>query len=148
MLQTQLRSSESFHDASSSRCPINGWNKRKEVYRIRDDRIKKYSSLAHSEVYHREYMHTRLHGKDHWELSLSLEWPRSESIEGREGIISVPLRHAALHCPGYVALLGSDDQSWGWNLVDNSLLHNAEQLGVYPRVNNPPKYQVGIVESP
>lgn len=51
-------------------------------------------------------------------------------------------RHAALHCPGYLPLLGSDDQSWGWNLVDNTLMHNGEQLGVYPRANNPPKYQV------
>ena len=47
-----------------------------------------------------------------------------------------------MHCPGYVPLLGSDDQSWGWNLVDNNLLYNGEQYGVYPRVNNPPKYQV------
>ncbi|GMR42026.1 hypothetical protein PMAYCL1PPCAC_12221, partial [Pristionchus mayeri] len=61
---------------------------------------------------------------------------------GTVAVVGVATKHAALHCPGYVALLGSDDQSWGWNLVDNSLLHNAEQLGVYPRVNNPPKYQV------
>uniref|UniRef100_A0A914R1D6 Uncharacterized protein n=1 Tax=Parascaris equorum TaxID=6256 RepID=A0A914R1D6_PAREQ len=55
------------------------------------------------------------------------------------------LRHAALHCQGYVALLGSDDQSWGWNLVDNQLMHNNAQISPYPRVNNPPKYQVSIV---
>jgi F-box protein 45 len=40
-------------------------------------------------------------------------------------------------------LLGSDDQSWGWNLVDNSLLHNGVCVGQYPKLNNPPKYQVG-----
>ena len=51
-------------------------------------------------------------------------------------------RHAALQCAGYIALLGSDDQSWGWNLVDNVLMHNGTQLGVYPKMNNPPKYEV------
>ncbi|VDN31510.1 unnamed protein product [Gongylonema pulchrum] len=50
-------------------------------------------------------------------------------------------RHAALHCQGYVALLGSDDQSWGWNLVDNQLIHNGTPVSPYPRINNPPKYQ-------
>lgn len=38
---------------------------------------------------------------------------------------------------------GSDDQSWGWNLVDNHLLHNGETQGSYPRLNNAPKYQMG-----
>jgi len=43
---------------------------------------------------------------------------------------------------GYIALLGSDDQSWGWNLVDNHLLHNGDSQGNYPMLNNAPKYQV------
>lgn len=43
---------------------------------------------------------------------------------------------------GYIALLGSDDQSWGWNLVDNHLLHNGDSQGNYPLLNNAPKYQV------
>ena len=70
-------------------------------------------------------------------------------------------------CHGYVALLGSDDQvlhfkqsssttilravlkiflpqSWGWNLVDNHLLHNGDSQGNYPQLNNAPKYQVSI----
>ena len=45
-------------------------------------------------------------------------------------------------CHGYVALLGSNDQSWGWNLVDNHLLHNGDSQGNYPQLNNAPKYQV------
>lgn len=58
-------------------------------------------------------------------------------------------RHAALHCPGYLALIGSDDQSWGWNLVDNTVVHNGEILGKYPRLlNNTPKYQVINVVKP
>lgn len=55
---------------------------------------------------------------------------------------TVFFRQAALHCQGYVALLGSDGQSWGWNLVDNQLLHNSTQISPYPHINNPPKYQV------
>ncbi|KAI6176757.1 F-box/SPRY domain-containing protein 1 [Aphelenchoides bicaudatus] len=62
---------------------------------------------------------------------------------GTVAVVGIATKHAALHCPGYVALLGSDDQSWGFNLVDNSLLHNGALVGQYPRINNPPKYQVG-----
>uniref|UniRef100_A0A1I7ST31 F-box/SPRY domain-containing protein 1 n=1 Tax=Bursaphelenchus xylophilus TaxID=6326 RepID=A0A1I7ST31_BURXY len=62
---------------------------------------------------------------------------------GTVAVVGVATKHAALHCPGYVALLGSDDQSWGWNLVDNTLLYNGNCVGSYPRLNNPPKYQVG-----
>ena len=35
-------------------------------------------------------------------------------------------------------------QSWGWNLVDNHLLHNGDSQGNYPQLNNAPKYQVYI----
>ncbi|CCD65729.1 F-box/SPRY domain-containing protein 1 [Caenorhabditis elegans] len=62
---------------------------------------------------------------------------------GTVAVVGIATKHAALHCVGYVALLGSDDQSWGWNLVDNVLMHNGAQLGVYPKMNNPPKYEVG-----
>ncbi|CAB3402951.1 unnamed protein product [Caenorhabditis bovis] len=62
---------------------------------------------------------------------------------GTVAVVGFATRHAALHCVGYIALLGSDEQSWGWNLVDNVLMHNSEQLGIYPRINNPPKYEVG-----
>ncbi|CAD6188326.1 unnamed protein product [Caenorhabditis auriculariae] len=62
---------------------------------------------------------------------------------GTVAVVGFATKHAALHCIGYVALLGSDDQSWGWNLVDNVLMHNAQSLGVYPSTNNPPKYEMG-----
>uniref|UniRef100_A0A1I7U347 F-box/SPRY domain-containing protein 1 n=1 Tax=Caenorhabditis tropicalis TaxID=1561998 RepID=A0A1I7U347_9PELO len=62
---------------------------------------------------------------------------------GTVAVIGFATKHAALHCNGYIALLGSDDQSWGWNLVDNVLMHNGSPLGVYPKMNNPPKYEVG-----
>ena len=44
-----------------------------------------------------------------------------------------------------MALLGSNDQSWGWNLVDNHLLHNGDSQGNYPQLNNAPKYQVSYL---
>lgn len=50
-----------------------------------------------------------------------------------------------MQCHGYVALLGSDDQSWGWNLVENHLLHNGDAQGGYPLLNNAPKYQVNLM---
>ncbi|KAI1724189.1 SPRY domain-containing protein [Ditylenchus destructor] len=67
----------------------------------------------------------------------------TDGIRGTAAVIGVATKHAALHCPGYVPLIGSDDQSWGWNLVDNSLLHNGQLISQYPRFNNPPKYQIG-----
>ncbi|KAK0417862.1 hypothetical protein QR680_013248 [Steinernema hermaphroditum] len=70
-----------------------------------------------------------------WELA----W---EGPLGTVAVIGIATRHAALHCQGYMPLLGSDDQSWGWNLVDNSLIHNGNASETYPRFNNPPKYQV------
>lgn len=62
---------------------------------------------------------------------------------GTVAVIGFATKHAALHCTGYIALVGSDEQSWGWNLVDNVLMHNGTQLGIYPKMNNPPKYEVG-----
>lgn len=57
-------------------------------------------------------------------------------------VIGIATKDSPLQCHGYVALLGADDQSWGWNLVDNHLLHNGDAQGNYPLLNNAPKYQV------
>ncbi|XP_074658139.1 F-box/SPRY domain-containing protein 1-like [Tubulanus polymorphus] len=62
---------------------------------------------------------------------------------GTVAVIGIATKKAPNQCHGYVALLGSDDQSWGWNLVDNNLLHNGDCQGNYPQLNNAPKYQVG-----
>ncbi|NXD16845.1 FBSP1 protein, partial [Nothocercus nigrocapillus] len=62
---------------------------------------------------------------------------------GTVAVIGIATKRAAMQCQGYVALLGSDDQSWGWNLVDNNLLHNGEVNGSFPQCNNAPKYQIG-----
>ncbi|XP_059586796.1 F-box/SPRY domain-containing protein 1 [Alligator mississippiensis] len=60
---------------------------------------------------------------------------------GTVAVIGIATKRAPMQCQGYVALLGSDDQSWGWNLVDNNLLHNGEVNGSFPQCNNAPKYQ-------
>lgn len=75
-------------------------------------------------------------GRHAWEVM----W---EGPLGTVAVVGISTREASLQCPGYVALLGSDEQSWGWNLVDNHLLHNGDALGSYPLLNNAPKYQVG-----
>lgn len=76
------------------------------------------------------------HGRHAWEVM----W---EGPLGTVAVVGISTRDAALQCQGYVALLGADENSWGWNLVDNHLLHNGDALGSYPLLNNAPKYQVG-----
>ncbi|KAI4465549.1 spry domain containing socs box protein [Holotrichia oblita] len=76
------------------------------------------------------------HGRHAWEVI----W---EGPLGTVAVIGIATKDAPLQCHGYVALLGSDEQSWGWNLVDNHLLHNGDAQGNYPLLNNAPKYQVG-----
>lgn len=76
------------------------------------------------------------HGRHAWEVI----W---EGPLGTVAVVGISTKNAALQCHGYVALLGADEQSWGWNLVDNHLLHNGDAQGNYPLLNNAPKYQVG-----
>ncbi|KAG7259561.1 hypothetical protein CRUP_027137 [Coryphaenoides rupestris] len=58
-------------------------------------------------------------GRHAWEIW----W---EGPLGTVAVIGLATKRASMQCQGYVALLGSDDQSWGWNLVDNNLLHNGQ----------------------
>lgn len=51
--------------------------------------------------------------------------------------------HKSLQLSQIEIIPGADDQSWGWNLVDNLLLHNGDAHGIYPLLNNAPKYKVG-----
>ena len=74
-------------------------------------------------------------GRHAWEIV----W---EGPLGTVAVIGIATKEAPNQCHGYVALLGSNDQSWGWNLVDNHLLHNGDSQGNYPQLNNAPKYQV------
>lgn len=63
---------------------------------------------------------------------------------GTVAVIGIGTKKASLHSLGYVSLLGGDEQSWGWNLVDNHLIHNGDSQGNYPTLNNAPTYQVLI----
>ena len=75
-------------------------------------------------------------GRHSWEIW----W---EGPLGTVAVIGVATHEAAVQSPGYVPLLGSNSESWGWNLVDNHLLHNGDCHGSFPLQNNPPKYQTG-----
>ena len=75
-------------------------------------------------------------GRHSWEIV----W---EGPLGTVAVVGIATKEAPNQCHGYVPLLGSNDQSWGWNLVDNHLLHNGDTQGNYPQLNNAPKYQVG-----
>ena len=55
---------------------------------------------------------------------------------GTVAVIGLATRAAELHAPGYVALLGADGESWGWNLVDSHLLHNGDSQGNYPSASS------------
>ncbi|XP_071949570.1 F-box/SPRY domain-containing protein 1-like [Antedon mediterranea] len=75
-------------------------------------------------------------GRHTWEIW----W---EGPLGTVAVVGIATKDAPMQCPGYTGLLGSNDKSWGWNLVDNFLLHNGDQQGNFPQCNNPPKYEVG-----
>lgn len=63
---------------------------------------------------------------------------------GTVSMVGVCTKDQVMQASGYVPLLGSSGgQSWGWNLVDNSLVHDGEVLGSFPLHNNAPKYQTG-----
>ncbi|KAJ8310679.1 hypothetical protein KUTeg_012544 [Tegillarca granosa] len=62
---------------------------------------------------------------------------------GTVAVIGLATEDAPMQCHGYVSLLGGNENTWGWNLVDNHLFHNGDSQGNYPTLNNAPKYQVG-----
>lgn len=63
---------------------------------------------------------------------------------GTVAIVGIATKIAAVQCNGYVPLLGIDRESWGWNIVDNILVHGGKNVGNYPYLNNAFKYQVCI----
>ncbi|XP_060858296.1 F-box/SPRY domain-containing protein 1-like [Metopolophium dirhodum] len=75
-------------------------------------------------------------GKHVWEITWNEEL-------GTVAMIGLSTKKAPLHCTGYIPLLGANKHSWGWNLVDNVLLHNAIPHGNYPLLKNDPKYTFG-----
>jgi hypothetical protein len=45
-------------------------------------------------------------------------------------------------CAGYKPLVGSNDQSLGWDIVNNKSLYDNRVINTYPE-NKPAGYQVG-----
>lgn len=79
------------------------------------------------------------YGRHVWEI----KW---ESPLGTVAIIGLATKEASLQCNGYVTLIGSNEYSWGWNLVENNLLHKGNTCGNYPMLVNAPKYEVSVRE--
>ena len=51
-------------------------------------------------------------------------WDRRH--RGTHAVVGVATKHAPLHCDGYKALVGSNPESYGWELRTNRLLHNTK----------------------
>ncbi|XP_029819531.1 F-box/SPRY domain-containing protein 1 [Manacus vitellinus] len=124
-----LRQVRAFHHAfSTNDCSRNVYIK-KNGFTLHRNPIAQSTDGARTKIGFSE-------GRHAWEVW----W---EGPLGTVAVIGIATKRAAMQCQGYVALLGSDDQSWGWNLVDNNLLHNGEVNGSFPQCNNAPKYQIG-----
>ncbi|XP_065086819.1 protein gustavus-like [Ochlerotatus camptorhynchus] len=63
-----------------------------------------------------------------WELLWSTQQ------RGTHAVIGVATSEAPLHSQGYQSLVGSNDQSWGWDLGRNMLYHNSK---IYPGITYP-----------
>ena len=64
-----------------------------------------------------------------WEIT----WERDE--RGSHAVIGIALPQAPLQCLGYVPLIGSNSESWGWNLSKKVSFHEGVE-SPYP-ANNP-----------
>lgn len=60
-----------------------------------------------------------------WEI----EWNTRQ--RGTHAVVGVGTVKAPLHCPGYQALVGMNQESWGWDLGRNKLYHKGVNT-VYP----------------
>lgn len=67
-----------------------------------------------------------------WEI----EWEVKQ--RGTHAMIGVATKGAPLHCPGYRSLIGSNKESWGWDLGRSKLLHDCihKPPRTYPRFSN------------
>ncbi|KAF7997716.1 hypothetical protein HCN44_009114 [Aphidius gifuensis] len=87
-------------------------------------------------------------GKHIWEIN----WT---GPLGTVAVIGIATKDAPLTAKGYFGLLGSNEHSWGWNLIDDNLVHNGYVYGKYPywdknkqeikglNQNIPAKYRTG-----
>lgn len=65
-----------------------------------------------------------------WEV----QW--STRQRGTHAVVGVATAEAPLHSVGYQSLVGSNDQSWGWDLGRNKLYHDAKNCNgiTYPAI--------------
>uniref|UniRef100_A0A8D3BGG0 SplA/ryanodine receptor domain and SOCS box containing 4a n=1 Tax=Scophthalmus maximus TaxID=52904 RepID=A0A8D3BGG0_SCOMX len=57
-----------------------------------------------------------------------IHWPARQ--RGTHAVVGVATAEAALHSVGYMALVGSDAESWGWDLGRNRLYHDGKNRPV------------------
>ncbi|XP_042574650.1 SPRY domain-containing SOCS box protein 4-like isoform X1 [Cyprinus carpio] len=53
-----------------------------------------------------------------------IHWPARQ--RGTHAVVGVATADAPLHSVGYTSLVGSDSESWGWDLGRNKLYHNSK----------------------
>ncbi|XP_051555032.1 SPRY domain-containing SOCS box protein 4-like isoform X2 [Myxocyprinus asiaticus] len=53
-----------------------------------------------------------------------IHWPARQ--RGTHAVLGVATADAPLHSVGYTSLVGSDSESWGWDLGRNKLYHNSK----------------------
>uniref|UniRef100_A0A3B3SDA9 SplA/ryanodine receptor domain and SOCS box containing 4 n=1 Tax=Paramormyrops kingsleyae TaxID=1676925 RepID=A0A3B3SDA9_9TELE len=56
-----------------------------------------------------------------------VQWPARQ--RGTHAVVGVATVAAPLHSVGYTALVGSDAESWGWDLGRNKLYHDSKNRG-------------------
>ncbi|KAI3353841.1 hypothetical protein L3Q82_005056 [Scortum barcoo] len=57
------------------------------------------------------------------------QWHRAQT-RGTHAVVGVATAEAPLHSVGYTALVGSDSESWGWDLGRNRLYHDGKNRPV------------------
>nr|KAF6370697.1 splA/ryanodine receptor domain and SOCS box containing 2 [Myotis myotis] len=77
----------------------------------------------------------RRHGLHAWEIS----WPRAQ--RGTHAVVGVATALAPLQADHYAALLGSNSESWGWDLGRGKLYHQSKGPGA-------PQYPPGPQDEP
>ena len=51
-----------------------------------------------------------------------IKWPSNQ--RGTHAVIGVATKDAPLHCSGYKSLIGSNTESWGWDIGRSKLMHD------------------------
>ncbi|XP_068172812.1 SPRY domain-containing SOCS box protein 4-like isoform X1 [Antennarius striatus] len=64
-----------------------------------------------------------------------IHWPSRQ--RGTHAVVGVATPEASLHSVGYTALVGSDSESWGWDLGRNRLYHDGKNR---PAATSAPTY--------